>query len=69
MKVGDLVRITRASAGVKKDTVGLIVKIHKPEYDPGVSLCPRLEWYFVELCSALRPGQKRFTSGDLEVLA
>ena len=69
MKPGDLVKITRASIGVPRDTIGLILNTVEPEdaklYD--------LEYHVVQLVNppshSARPGTRRYLPRDLEVIS
>ena len=69
MKPGDLVKITRASIGVPRDTIGLILKTVEPEdaklYD--------LEYHVVQLVNpphdSTRLKTRRYLPRDLEVIS
>lgn len=58
MKVGDLVRITRAGIGVPKDTIGLITSIIVAESG--------IKYHTVQMCRIETP--RRWLERDLEVL-
>ena len=69
MKPGDLVKITRASVGVPRDTIGLILKTVEPEdaklYD--------LEYHMVQLVNPPHDSTllktRRYLPRDLEVIS
>ena len=58
MKVGSLVRITRVSIGVPRDTIGLITSIAVS--DSG------FEYYMIQMCGIEVP--RRWIGRDLEVI-
>ena len=63
MRAGDLVKVTRASIGVPKGSIGLIIKSHEPRAETIKHSLHEVQLYGVKLgCN------RRFLSRDLEVV-
>ena len=67
MQVGDLVRITRASIGVPKGSIGLVLSCstHGNKYDHGLGDCT----WEIKLSGCRRKYPRRYLEMDLEVVS
>ena len=65
MQPGDLVRIKRASIGVKADSIALIVERKDIPTDLPGGTAPLL---YVRLCDSIQR-ERRYLAGDLEVIS
>ena len=67
MKIGSLVKITRASIGIPEGTIGLIIEIvpARAETFPA----SELTYHIVELIGMGRRAPRRYLPEDLEVLS
>ena len=64
MKPGNLVRITRPSIGIPKNTLALVVDIKQA----GVGLDSDMRYYIVQAIGLARFGKRRYLDRDLEII-
>ena len=71
MRIGDLVKITRASIGVPEGTLGLIISFHYPRDDSGEAMTEKIPLLQLigtrEILNAVGH-RRRYLARDLEVI-